>query len=286
MFQNKQKVVVVSSGDERRVIKVQAVSGVDAGRYPTVDTTGVTGRDQQVQIVSGGDETRFPKLQGLADARATADSVISALTPAAWYRNATGVTSAGGFASQWDDYSGNTRHLVQGTGTNQPAYDSGTGVVLFDGADNYMKASAFTLNQPLTIVLVFSQISWTASDRIWDGNTVNTVWAYQLTASPNISIRGDSTDLNTNPDLSVGSYGIITAVYDGASSSVMTNLNAKATGGVGAANAAGFTLAASGNVLGNWSNIAVKECVIFPTALSDANQSAVVTALNNALTVF
>lgn len=284
MFQNKQKVVVVSSGDPARVIKVQSASGTpDPSRYPIVDTTGVTGRDQQVQIVSGGDATRFPILRGVSDARGTADSVISALTPAAWYRNATGVTSSGGFASQWDDYSGNTRHLVQATGTNQPAYSAG--VFTFDGADNFMKVTGgFTFNQPVTIYFVGQQVSWTGNDTFFDGNSANTGIIYQTGVTPTIVLYAGANAANTT-NLAVATDGVVCAVFNGASSSLRINNNAKTTGNPGAGNMGGFTLGALATP-GLHSNTKFEEVILFTGAHTDTEQSNVITALNNALTVF
>lgn len=215
------------------------------------------------------------------DARSAADSVISALTPAAWYRNATGVTESGGFASQWDDYSGNGRHLVQGVGTNQPAYSAG--VLTFDGVDNWMRVS-FALAQPMTIVAVMKQVTWTGGDYIMDGASVNEVAAYQNTITPNFMLSAGA-PLGNNGNLAINTYGIVCLVANGASSSSRVNDTAKVSGSTGTNALTGYTIGAAGNS-GSASNIATKEIVIFPSALSDANQSAVITALNNALTVF
>ena len=217
------------------------------------------------------------------DARSAADSVISALTPAAWYRNATGVTESGGFASQWDDYSGNARHLVQGVGTNQPAYSAG--VLTFDGADNYMVASSWSQAQPTTVALVGKQISWTPPNTFFDGSSgLSSGRLLQFTATPQIFLAAPSTTAG-NSNLTVGSRGVIVAVFNNASSSIRVNNTTKTTGTAGTNNMGGFVLGASGG-LGAFSNITAEEVIIFPSALSDANQDAVITALNNALTVF
>ena len=218
------------------------------------------------------------------DARAAADSVISALTPAAWYRNATGVTESGGFASQWDDYSGNGRHLVQGTGTNQPAYSAG--VLTFDGLDNFMSA-AFVLPSPVTAVMVVKQVSWTANDRILDGYNVDTSIIRQDTASPQIEAWGGSSYTSNSSDLAVGARGIVLRVWNGASSVLRVNNGTEITDGSGTiSTTGGITLGARGGGGSEFSNIAVEEVVVFNSALSLANRNSVITALNNALTVF
>ena len=218
------------------------------------------------------------------DARSSADAVISALTPAAWYRNATGVTESGGFASQWDDYSGNGRHLVQGVGTNQPAYSAG--VLTFDGADNFMDAASWSMVQPETIYIVFQQISWAAADRIFDGPiTQNTGTLYQDTSTPSLNLWAGAA-IGVNANLAVGSYGIVCVVINNASSSTRVNNTTKVSGIAGANDMGGFRLARIGSTGPNYGNIAVKEIVIFAAAHDDTTQDSVITALNNALTVF
>ena len=215
------------------------------------------------------------------DARSSADAVISALTPAAWYRNATGITESGGFVSQWDDYSGNGRHLVQGTGTNQPAYSAG--VLTFDGADNFMEA-AYTANQPRTRYWVGKQVTWTNNEHIFNGSTAN-VALYKSTTTPRIDLyAGSVAAANTN--LAVNTNGIVCAVFNGASSSLRVNNTAKTTGDAGGANPGGLTLAAMNGGGSGWGRITVLEFIDFAAAHDDAIQDSVITALNNALTVF
>ena len=215
------------------------------------------------------------------DARSAADSVISALTPAAWYRNATGVTESGGFASQWDDYSGNARHLVQGVGTNQPAYAAG--VLTFDGLDNYMVASTWLQAQPVSIYIVCKQATWTATDRFFDGTTADSMAVTQITATPTIAPNGVAG--LSNGDLAVNTRGIVACVFNGVSSSIRVNNQTKVSGNVGATSPGGFTLGSRAGG-GQQGNIAAEEVVIFSAAHDDATQDSVITALNNALTVF
>lgn len=63
-----------------------------------------------------------------------------------------GITSAGGFASQWTDLSGNSRHLLQATGANQPYHfpagttTSGTAAAGSTGTTLNLAASAIAVN--------------------------------------------------------------------------------------------------------------------------------------------
>jgi hypothetical protein len=70
------------------------------------------------------------------------------ITTLAWYdASDTGtITSSLGKVSQWDDKSGNTRHLTQGTGAYQPTTGSATmnglNAIAFDGTDDRLNAPA------------------------------------------------------------------------------------------------------------------------------------------------
>jgi len=78
------------------------------------------------------------------------------ITTALWLdaNDADTITEATG-VSQWDDKSGNSRDVTQGTGSRQPIYDSVNKKVTFDGSDDYMKSDSFTeLSQPNTLFVV------------------------------------------------------------------------------------------------------------------------------------
>ncbi len=57
--------------------------------------------------------------------------------------NDSGTITIGTGVSQWDDKSGNSRHVTQATGANQPAYNSvqlnGKAVLSFDGTDDCLR---------------------------------------------------------------------------------------------------------------------------------------------------
>ena len=175
---------------------------------------------------------------------------------------------------------GKARDLLQGTGTNQPAYSAG--VFTFDGVDNYLKTAPFTLNQPETIYLVVNQVSWTAGDSLIDGNTGNSMRVYQNSSTPGIALYAGATT-NQNTDLTVGAFKILTAVYNGASSLLIVNAGTASTGNPGVNNGGGFTL---GGTVASYSDIQIKEAVVFAAAHDASTRSSVITALNNALTVF
>ena len=205
------------------------------------------------------------------------DGVVYAAGPietqAAWFRFKLGITSASGAVSQWDDQSGNDRHLLQATGTNQPALQTDLSI-LFDGVDNFLRCDAFTLDQPGTIYGLLRQVTWTISDIMWSGDPGTGEWQLgQRTATPQIAIFAGAVVAN-NSNLAVNTYGGIAAVYNGASSSLLVNATAETTGDAGLANAGGFTLGANGNATpGGYANTQVKEVLIYAAA-HDATQRA------------
>lgn len=199
---------------------------------------------------------------------------ILALVPAAWFRYGVGITVTGAGVSQWDDQSGNGRHLKQGTDTNRPALQADN-TILFDGADNFLVCDAFTLNQPTTVYILFKQVSWTIDDRIYDGNTLNAMGFRQDSATPQINIIAGATG-PISTALAIGVYGVVSAVFNGASSVLQVNNNTPTVGNAGAGNAGGFTLGARGAGAGaSASNVQAKEIIIFPVAHDGATRKKV-----------
>lgn len=197
--------------------------------------------------------------------------IVASRGPAAWFRYNTGITVTGAGVSQWDDQSGNGRHLKQGTDGNRPALQA-DGSILFDGVDNYLKCDAFTLNQPETVYILFKQVSWTNQDYIFDGNSGSSMVFRQDGSTPQVDIIAGS-GITNNSDLAVGAYGVSSCVFNGASSLLQINLGTPTTGNCGANNAGGFTLGANATGGANFANIQVKEVIIFPAA-NDATQRA------------
>ncbi len=180
-----------------------------------------------------------------------------------WCKYNSGITVTGAGVSQWDDVSGNGNHLKQGTDTNRPSKEA-DGSILFDGVDNFLKADAFTLVQPETVYLLVKQVTWTLARRFFDGNIVNTGLIYQNPTTPTIKMYAGS-DSGENSDLTIDTYSAICAVFNGASSILRVDNNADVSGDVGAGDMGGLTLGANG-ANGQWSNIQVKEVLIYNVA--------------------
>jgi len=169
------------------------------------------------------------------------------------------------------------RDLYQGTAANQPILTiaASGNYLTFDGSNDYLKAAAFALAQPETVYLVGSQVTWTSTDRMTDGNAGGSMMIRQVVGTPQIGI-GAGSSIN-GASLALGANGVITGVFNGASSSLRINRTAALTGDVGAANGGGLTLGAANDGSLN-ANITAQEVVVYSTA-QDENYQYRVTRL-------
>lgn len=184
------------------------------------------------------------------------------LSPQLWVKSDTGITIVTG-VSQWDDQSGNSNHLTQGTGTRQPtvvaAALNGIQGIQFDGTSDLMNAPAFARTAPSTVFLVMRQDTWTANDVIFESGTTGSFACFQRTASPNMSLLSGAFLDNNN--LAVGAFGLVTCIFNGVSSVFQVQSTAESTGDSGASAANGFTLGARPTTT-SFSNITVMEVVV------------------------
>jgi hypothetical protein len=165
--------------------------------------------------------------------------------------------------SSWDNKSGVNgiipgALLQAGADSIKPAWSANG--VLFDGVSDYMKCNAFTLIQPEFIYMVVNQVSWSLNDRLFDGESFLSGGILQDSTTPNISINAGS-NVASNSNLNVGSFGIVRALFNGASSKLIVNATTPTTGNAGSDNMGGFTIGARGGT-GSYSNIQVKEVII------------------------
>lgn len=203
-------------------------------------------------------------------------NVVAGLSPAAWFRFGQGVTVTGSGVSQWDDQSGNGRHLLQATDAARPPKQA-DGSITFNGVAQTLKCTPFTLNQAATVYFLGQMVAFTAAAKIVDGNSSNTM-GIQMSGTPPIVQLNAGASAAAVGTLAVGVNGILTAVFNGASSSLQLNASAPATGNAGAGNAGGLTLGSSGGGT-QFSNINVKELIVFPAAHDAATISRIVAYL-------
>ena len=196
----------------------------------------------------------------------------------AWYQFNTGITVTGAGVSVWTDQSGNSNHLLQATDTNRPAKQS-DGSILFDGVDNYLKTVAFTLNQPTTVYFLGKQVTWTTSDKLIDGDSYQVAAINQTGSSPGLRIIA-GLEAAANDNLALDTYGVISAVFDGASSLLQIDNTTPTTGDAGTSNAGGITLGAAGNNL-QFAHTQIKEVVIYSVAHDASTRRQVIDYLSN-----
>jgi hypothetical protein len=198
---------------------------------------------------------------------------------AAWYQFNTGITEAGQGVSQWDDQSGNGRHLKQGTDGSRPVKQS-DGSILFNGSDEHLQTDAFTFDQPATVYWLGKQVTWTDTDRLWDGISA-TFALFQNTASPQLRVNAGA-GLGNISGPAIDTYGVVSVVLNGASSVLQLNNSSTVSGNAGTNNAGGFTLG-SGVVTGTpalFSNSQVKEVLLYSEAHNAETRTKVISYLN------
>ena len=178
-----------------------------------------------------------------------------------------------------EDKSGLVHDVVQATEAKRPVYltnqINGHPAWRFDSVDDYLKAVAFTLNQPVTIFCV-GRHTVDAIMRVWyDGNT----WAGMLFYWNGAAYKWYAeADLGSGLPI-VDSWMILTGKYNGANSEVYLNGTSKGTGNIGANNSGGFTLGANANGVYNM-NGDVAEIIVYDSILSDIDRQRVELYLN------
>lgn len=155
----------------------------------------------------------------------------SSLSPAAWFdaSDIATITSSGSPAkvSQWDDKSGNGRHVVQATAAAQPttgtATQNGLNVLVFGGSQDLKKSSS-AIDSDLTIFSVFRVI--TPTTLIMPGVLLNNGNAGRPLDRLHVSNRDNRTNIGTITVSSVGAlfrtwttFNVLTMCYSKTTSS-------------------------------------------------------------------
>lgn len=91
--------------------------------------------------------------------------------------DASTITLNGSTVSQWDDKSGNARHVAQATAVKQPVYANnilnGLSALSFDGSNDslFTNAATTTLNQPVHRFIACKFLTKTFNSVVFDSNT-------------------------------------------------------------------------------------------------------------------
>lgn len=100
---------------------------------------------------------------------------------------------------------------------------------------------------------------------------------FQSGSSPNITLFPGA--FTVNPNLAVGAWGSVAAVFNGASSSLKVDATAPTTGTT-SGTPGGLTLGAQGSAVAAFGNIQVAEEIVYSVAHDAATQAAIIAYLN------
>jgi hypothetical protein len=188
--------------------------------------------------------------------------------------------------NQWNDKSGNDRHLEQSTLTDMPRHSGDS--VFFDGVDNYIyyDSGIDTLDQPITVYLVLRAHTHEQYGAFFSSSDAN--------LDPRLAQSSDSTELYLNAGTTAGitatmvydQLHLMTAVFNGASSTFRIDNDSEETGlDVGAENMSGIRLG-SRAALGYYSDVAYFYVIVREGADSSGDQASIRTWLNSEFSIY
>jgi len=190
----------------------------------------------------------------------------------AYYQKAVGVTGTAN-VSAWANQIGIAGPLVR-LGATGPVLQA-DGTLLFSGA-NYMEVQC-VMAQPYTIYFVGKHITYTGG-AIMDAGTVVRGMIEQYLNTPELSLYANGGRACTNAGFALNTYGILTAVFAGAASSLRVNETAAVAGNPGIGPPTGITLGGrSGSSSGT--NIQVRDVIVRSGSDAAGTQTAIRAAL-------
>ncbi|MCM3901014.1 MAG: SGNH/GDSL hydrolase family protein [Pyrinomonadaceae bacterium] len=169
------------------------------------------------------------------------------------------------------------RPLYKTAGPNGKPY------LQFDGSDDFLESVAMTaLPQPFTVFVVFRPTRWVLGNRIVDGQAVNATVISQypadLAANKGIqqySLYSGSAFTPTNPGGALtatgGQFGLVRALYDGASSALSVNRNTSVVGNSGTSSFTGICFGSAGNQT-LFSKLDLVRAVVYDSTLVSASE--------------
>lgn len=187
-----------------------------------------------------------------------------------WYKFNTGITEAGSGVSQWADQVG-TAHLAQGTDANRPTKVGGA--IRFNGIDEYLSVS-ISITGPSTLYILLNQKASANGNRIWSSGAANPELR-QTTNSGEVTLVNGEAGVTQALD----TYNVVVCLSNGASSLQQLDLGADVNQPFGTAGDMNvFSLGAHHSVA-NFSNIEVKEVLIYNAAHNAAKRDEIVAYL-------
>ncbi len=267
--------------------------GTNAANDTTYSDTGLDASTQYYYRVRAYNGSRNGGYSNVDDG--TTGAAGPGSSPAGWWAADAGTfqTQGGSAATadtdpvgEWQDQSGNARHLLQATAGSRPILKlsqiNGKPCLRFDGSNDFVKA-LFTLDVPFQCFAVIKQISWTSGDTLLAGGA-NDNWAVaQASSSPIIRQWNGVATGNNEGNLAVGSWAILECNMPGAGAG---NNSTRVNQGTATTNGGNTSLARGGICVGAhpaptaYSNIDVAEIILYTSVLSGAALTAVYSYLN------
>lgn len=231
--------------------------------------------------------------RGVLDAN-TAFTPASLAGLAAWYdaSDAASITSSAGAVSQWNDKSGNARHLVQATGTKQPTTgtrtQNGLNALDFSSNQHNLRVTFTAISQPLTLfgcVLADTMPGnvnrWYDSgsgvsprELLYGGGSALRAW----------TVAAGGTDAVTAHNPVTGTAVVQSVVFNGASTAFYENgTQYGGTLSPGTAGTAGICVSGDGSGFdtnGMWDGLVCEIC-LYSSALSSTDRGTVETYLRS-----
>ncbi len=218
----------------------------------------------------------------------------------AWYDayDASTITEAAGAVSQWDDKSGNLRHITQSTGANQPIYTNGDNVS-FDGTNDWLGNSTPFIHAAgaTTIFMVGSNMLQGGGQPLTESNHTSATPFYNPVASNATDSqlrflnRDDASSINI--ELLGGTFfdgstkNLLTFSDDGAElnayqNGTLTSLSPIAFTRDGATTLTRFTVGAlRRTTISDYANFDLHELIIYERLLTNAERTSITTYLSN-----
>jgi len=195
-----------------------------------------------------------------------------------------GITLNGTDVSTWSDQSGNGNHVSQATEAAQPVYNvsdanfNGHASITFDNSDDYLSRATLVggaLAQPNTGFAVFKYANLTGFREVFDG----------VGSGNRHTLEGDGANLvvgagtNATTDTAVTTTSVCGVLFNGASTNSYLNGHAGAGGASGTDALNGLAVGVNLNLTGAFMDGEIAYIIMYDSALSAADISAVGTAL-------
>lgn len=200
-----------------------------------------------------------------------------------------------GFVVTIYDQSGNSRNLTQSTASQQPQIVSsgtiytganGKPECRFDGSNDRMVATSWSLAAPMTIFAVMKHITWSTA-YLMDGTTANGIALTGITSSPTVRILLSTSPLAslTNGGMTVGSPVMLSLIWN-TTSRFQVNNNTETTGGDGTSRSpGGISLGSSGSAT-FYAAIGFQETAVYSGEKNSTDRSTAKSNINSFYTLY